>query len=248
MNALSVPEEEHKDGHLHYHCWGKFGNKKQLRGADCFDIWGVWKLHPNIQSPKDEKKVKKYICKTGKVLMYGSHTFDWSTPHNFQKRKSDHTAWEMALHTNLKEPFIGNLLFNGHRITFDISAKRRHFWIYGPSNSGKTTMISKALCKFKVWKRAINDYPYEGFADEDIIWFDEFEPHGADEMDSIEQFYNYPCQVYGKSRFVKTFWPMKQHRVVIVTTMYPPTARYEEWFRNRFFVYQMKEGYQIEMV
>lgn len=244
-----VAEEEHKDGALHYHVWGTFDKKKQLRGADCFDIWGEWALHPNIQSPKDKKKVQKYICKNGKVLMYNNHSFDWSTSHNFTKRWGDEQAWKAALNNNLKEPFIGLLKLGPHRsISINISQKRRHLWIYGPSNSGKTTLVQNATKTFKVWKRARTEYPYEGFFDQDIIWFDEYEPNGADEMDSIEQFYLQHTQVYGKSRYRATFWPLKHYTTVIVTTMHPPTHLYEDWFRNRFFVYKMVENFQIENV
>lgn len=49
--------------------------------------------------------------------------------------------------------------------------KKRHFWIYGPPNSGKTTYKNKNLGNaFEIPKN--NDF--YGYAGEKVMWIDEF--------------------------------------------------------------------------
>jgi len=238
LKEVWVGEEKHKDGVNHYHVCGKFQHKKTLRGADCFDLWGEFKLHPNIQSPKDWKKVKKYVTKGGKFITWGVSEFDWSTSSGFLKRKCDHAAWEEHALNASKLQWKGFLDLGITKINTNPNLKRRHFWIYGPSSAGKSTTLGLHLQKYKTYKVTKSNYPYERYSDHDIVWWDSSMPEGQECIDSISEYEYIKRPFYGNHRYYSAMHPLKKNITMIVTHNEPPPWWHEEWFQTRFFVYK----------
>jgi hypothetical protein len=64
-----VGEENHSDGHIHYHVFCDFGNKFRSRHCDVFDVDG---FHPNIQTTKRSPKAGwDYATKDGNIVAGG---------------------------------------------------------------------------------------------------------------------------------------------------------------------------------
>jgi len=241
IKELWVAEELHADGKTkHYHVCGKFQAKKKLRGADCFDIWGEWGLHPNIQSAKNWKKVKKYVCKDGKFLAEGNHELDYSTASNFVRRKSDYNAWRSHLSANLKRPFPGKLVFGDFTLEWNITAKKRHHWFVGPSDAGKSTTVGMALEYYRVLKVAKGNYPYEAYNNHDFVWWDSCMPENQECVDSISEYEYVERAFYGNHRYHAAQHPVRKHILMIVTHNKLPDYVKEMWFWNRFQVWEFK--------
>jgi len=243
ITHLYVGKEQHKDGNDHYHVCGKFREVKDLKGARIFDI--PLASHPNIQSAKQWKNVKRYVCKDRAVLTYGNDPdVDWSTSHNFQKKMADHKAWLKHLNGNCRPIFQGRFNIGPERFDLDLNIKKRHLWIYGDPDIGKTSLIDRALHKYKVFKRMEGPYPFEGFDNDDIIWYDDVEPINKSEICHMTNRYLTQTKVWGPTRYFNYWMPEYKNILLIVCVNDPPVWANCDWFKARFNVHHMywKDG------
>lgn len=59
-----VAQEDHEDGSKHLHVWLKLAKKINLKRADKFDlVVEDTTYHPNIQAPRSNECVIKYVTK-----------------------------------------------------------------------------------------------------------------------------------------------------------------------------------------
>lgn len=184
-----IAREKHQDGDSHVHCYLHYEVKKNIRDPKYFDVEGH---HGNYMSCRNPNNVIAYVKKDGEYIT------------NFSEEelkkcnvKSKREALAEAL---IEEKRITKKLIMEHPevifLNFDSvnkwlaqiqkfdnqsqpsppQNKRRHIWIYGPSNSGKTTWLRQ----FKGDKRSTeiptnNDWKE---ADEaEFLWADEYKGH-----------------------------------------------------------------------
>jgi len=136
--------EKHKTGDNHAHALLKFKKKMRVRRADFFDAY--W-YHPHIESTKSWNKVLGYIYKGdddgGKPVVLNNVKFDWTKHNGFERRRKDYMQWKRELLQARRAETIDFLDVYEHLYEMDMKQKKRHIWIHGPANCGKTTQVMK---------------------------------------------------------------------------------------------------------
>lgn len=146
-----IAEESHEDGTPHLHCFLKFVRK--IRFSKKFDLLTY---HGNYQIAKSWRAVEKY-CKKGGNFISNINIENAKkkqskslTVQDFEKDPLDLLNEGKLAPLSLAN-FIKNrdlyLSLKREReeksMDFSNLIKNRHQWVYGPSNSGKTTALRK---------------------------------------------------------------------------------------------------------
>lgn len=119
------------------------------------------------------------------------------------------------------------------------SLKKRHLWIWGPPDLGKTYEVSKAVEGMKVYFTGQEvKYRFEGYDDQELIVFDDTKVT-LDELLDCSNTYLHAKERAGGSRYVRTYWKKKQTRTMIVLSNHPPPFE-DESFKARFNVIEVK--------
>lgn len=186
-----VAEEKHQDGGTHLHAYA--GWEKQKRFSQKTLDWRGH--HPNIQSCKNIHAVIKYIKKDGNFL---EHNMSISA---IEKAKKSHTAViaeELILgKKTLREATEENpeLLYRYGTLRKNLelfktdraletkkadpeeypTEKKRHIWIWGGPDSGKTTKMEEILAEYpgNTFQIPYNN-DWQGYLGERILWADEY--------------------------------------------------------------------------
>jgi len=249
-----VSEEWHEDGGTHFHCYVHYKNKLNIKSSTSFDITVADVVyHPNIQVVRNDKATKQYVCKYGNLISSIEDTFDWSTYHNFSKRRADQQAYKAALVFNrldaIKWPIRLPDGTNQHKPSAD--ERKRHFWIYGPADIGKTRWATFTFRNQKVfYPRKANKYPLEGYKDQEVLVFDDWDERSLvkDLLVDIANVYTSDGtnHVYGDTRFFGVFWAAHHVRTIIVLSNSTPTYSDEDWFKSRFYVMEITNEIVID--
>lgn len=235
--GVTVGVEKHKDGGIHYHVLVEFTKKTHIRSSAAFDLF---ELHPNIKFLKDKKGVtrwRSYSLKFG--IFETSQRLDMSTSHNYIKRKNDFETWIRDGSDALKDEWneercwiFGCLLSWPQK-----NMKRRHLWIYGAPDAGKTTEVRRALGDCRAFVRRNKPYFYEGYRGENLIIVDDQDEDNPLTKSELTWMTNgcwgsNPTPVYGATRYSCTFLKKDTtiHYIVVANSA-PPE---EPWLRSRF--------------
>ena len=139
--------EKHKDGGLHLHAYIKFIPKKRIRSRS-FDFEGY---HPHCEVAKSWKAVCQYVIKHKDYI--ASFDVKKAMDKKGKMKKEDLLRdVEEVLDEGIISPmqvasFYRNqcvykmLLNKKKKMPDEMPEKKRHLWIYGPSNTGKTTHL-----------------------------------------------------------------------------------------------------------
>ena len=115
--------------------------------------------------------------------------------------------------------------------------KQRHIWFWGPASLGKSLAVERVLAPlrnaFKVGDTESKFEELTGYADQDIILYDDIRPCRA-EIINVTNTHLMMTTVYGKSRNYPTHWKKNHTRTVIVLTNDRP--RLDEAEQARFQV------------
>ena len=150
LNEYVIAEEEHADGEPHLHAFLKLNKRKKFSAA-MFDLGDY---HGNYQPAKSWRAVVDYVKKDGNYI--SNMNLDSAGKHH--AKKIQYTDFERDPLELLKEGklnpmslcnFIKNRnMYLGLKrekeerdIDWDNLEKRRHQWVFGPSNTGKTTAM-----------------------------------------------------------------------------------------------------------
>lgn len=181
-----IAREEHKDGGFHLHAYIRYETKVEWKK----DKWDVETseglLHGNYQKAKSWKAVKAYVEKGGHYIS----SFDCSSA-KAKKGKNNLILATMDPVDAVKSGEIGFMdlqkLVKNQAIWRDLTMERttseteelpkdRHCWIYGPSNSGKTTRLKemiKTLGENKFFQIPRNN-DWQGYIKQSYLWMDEY--------------------------------------------------------------------------
>lgn len=113
-----IARELHEDGEPHLHAVVRWGRRKRLAGADCFDVDGH---HPNIQRPRSLDRVLAYVRKeddscldsepplevrgTHRGDVYGAILQDCEGPDDFLARVGEHRPRDLCLYLGRLQEF-----------------------------------------------------------------------------------------------------------------------------------------------
>ena len=206
VKCMVVSKEKHKDGNPHLHAYVEFKKKQDTRNVRFFDLNGH---HPYITRPiskyyvllyvtkkkdfeeynidvqkfldeegskiKKEKKgkVKKMLTKIVKdqIKIEDAVIEEPMLLINYDRIKKNYLMWKADLKKKeMDEKRLTKYIFK---------KKKRHFWIYGESNTGKTSFIDDYLKiafpgdTYNIPKN--NDWI--SYAGETILYCDEFKGH-----------------------------------------------------------------------
>lgn len=149
IDEYVICEEKHKDGSPHLHAFIKLRDRKHFR-ADLFDLDNY---HGEYQQAKSFRAVCKYVMKDKNYIS----NFDVD---KYLKKKGKLTKEDLLKNVDdlLDEGKITPLqvanwyrnscvykMLQEKRMPDVFPEKKRHLWIYGPSNTGKTTMLRNQM-------------------------------------------------------------------------------------------------------
>jgi len=245
VKGARIVKELHLDGSPHFHVILRFNTTMRIKRPDAFDVWGY---HPNIQPLRSMKAATCYVHlrkhgKKGKVSFFGDEgDLDTSVPTNFNKKKADWEEWRQHLKRETLEDYTGQDITMGSKtFPIDMTVKKRHLWIYGAPDQGKSTLVEDAIYKYKVFKRKAKPYSYEGFQNHDIVWCDDSKDLDKEELCHMSGKYRIQTVVHGPTRNRCYYMPDNKNLLIIVCTNDEPLWLAEDWFQNRFFVWHVNE-------
>lgn len=242
VESMVVARELHRDGSPHFHVLVSCVKKMDITNVRHFDLE---EKHPNFRTVKRGKDhfftTAEYCMKGGDFISDNLNLFPNSK--NFRKKQADHEAW--IEHVNAKNsvavrwPWVlpeGTVM---QKPSDPETSKRRHVWLYGASDLGKTTWLHDTFAGQKIYIASTSTFAFDSYNGEEIIVFDDVA------LDSTYK--ELICAMSGyfrvksplpPTRYHQKFWPINQLRTIIVICNDPPGADLdtEGWFTNRFLV------------
>lgn len=240
IQSLEICLEYHKDGTPHLHAILVLKRKYNCRDCRWLDF-GTY--HPNIGGVKRMIAARNYIRKMDLQILSFGNDDPFEGPEGFCRKKQDWDAWNIYNEDKKLKVWEGefNILgFTGG----NINTKKRHLWIVGDSDMGKTTMIEDTFEGYKVYKpQKDSEYKFDDYNGEAIIIYDDYFPKIA-EIEDVSNIYKTKTPVYGKTRYTRKYWPMKQARTMIVITNDIPSYAEMDAFKNRFNLFDVRSSRQ----
>lgn len=179
-----ICEELHKDGTPHLHAFIKLRRKKRFNPR-MFDLKDLDEnYHGEYQPAKSFAAVVRYVMKDEKYIS----NFDVD---KYLKKKGKLTKEDLLREVDdvLDDKKINPLqvanwyrnscvykMLQRKRLPDELPEKKRHLWIYGPSNTGKTTLLRMQMREkgeenfFEIPTN--NDWV--GYSDQYYLWMDEY--------------------------------------------------------------------------
>lgn len=206
-----ISAERHADGTYHIHAYFHFTKKVDTRSARYFDFEFNDRIyHPNIKKiTKNVNKVYAYIMKDGMYIHNIAAAIE-AGPQGYIRRQADWQAWERDVQVRRLAPIDWPVLLpNGRNWNPTEMGKKRHIWLVGPPDSGKTFWLHNTFGGKQVfWRPAGTEYPYETFNKETVIVCDDVMPK-FEEITNVTD--GAPAgvfkQAYGKHRYKAVYWP-----------------------------------------
>lgn len=179
-----IAEERHKDGTPHLHGFIQFSCRKRVK-SDTFDIAGH---HGEYQPAKSWQAVKGYCTKEGNYI----------SKHNLEaakKKQNKHLEVtdferdpvELLEEGKLHPLSLNNFLRNRETYRSLLARKRhdrrdnsplkkqRHEWLWGESNTGKSTLLKEEMLgEEDNWFQIPPNNDWTGYYDQEHLWYDEY--------------------------------------------------------------------------
>lgn len=245
IDSIMVAKELHRDGSPHYHCLVSFVKKIDVTNPRHFDLAGH---HPNFRTIKRGKdnffNTAEYVMKGGDYVSENINLFPNSK--NFRKKKSDHDAWcDHVLEKMTKEVEWPIVLPEGtvlQKPTDPHTCKKRHVWLYGESDLGKTHWAHETFAGQKIYIASTATYAFDSYKGQEVIIFDDVKLDSTykELICAMSNYFRCPSPL-PQTRYNQKFWPINQLRTIIIICNAAPGADLtsEPWFTNRFNVVEL---------
>lgn len=237
IQSIEIAQELHKDGNPHLHMILILKYKYNCRNCRWLDIGNY---HPNIGGVKNLNACRNYIKKFDtKILTWGNDD-PFEGPEGFCRKKADLDAWnEFQEKKRLK-------IWEGPIICFGIEgipgSKKRHIWIIGDPDLGKSEWIENTFEGYHIYKpQKDSDYRFDTYDGEKIIIYDDIIPKLAELID-VSNIYKTKTPVFGKTRYSTKYWPIKQERMIIIVSNIPPLYFDNPAFQSRFILQDLRRN------
>lgn len=247
LREYVISQEKHADGSDHIHCVLHYSERIRTRDVRFFDIEGY---HPNIKTLKtkaDLHRTARYAVKDGHFITEGdmlkkSRDEIFQALVNIGEVTADFIqANPSVLALNFSSikgwlQLLGRTSLLSKRVPKE---KRRHIYLYGPSNTGKSTWLYAKLSHFK-YQALIptnNDW-FQCTQETEVLYFDEYKGHL-----SIQQL-NSLCDGCTTLNTKGSSTSILQPLVILVSNLSPEdnyinlSSNLMETFHNRFIVYK----------
>lgn len=215
---IIVSAEKHEDGSPHIHVYAKFAYKLNVKSARHFDIDGH---HGKYMGCKNKTKWLRYIKKDGDFLEidlgFDAEDYEQSTvkknyegylfKKHFKRLKAlKEIQWPLQITDENKTIHWMN--------KGEFRNKKRHWWIIGQPDAGKTTYINRITKGMNVWWPAV-DYQYEGYDGQELVIYDDVLPKFSEIADVANEHLGMK-PVYGKTRYTRIYWHENVYINIIV--------------------------------
>jgi len=257
VKGYLIGRERHADGSPHLHGYFEFVNKLDVKNATAFDVkcndleGKPVTLHPNVRTVKHGKReaVMHYVMKEGNFIQDKLDIFP--TSRNFMRKKMDLDQWiRYKRHGRAEEVQWPIKLLDGTLVQKPKSfhEKKRHWFIWGKPDIGKTTWVQQQFAGQKVFCRAPDgDAPFDDYDGEEVIVYDDvnIETLRA-ELIAISNVYQINTKVPGRTRYTTRYWPLDQVRTVIILGNDKPSFANDGWWESRFNMLNLTEWEPLE--
>lgn len=162
VQDFTISEEVHKDGSPHVHAVVKFATRYHTKNSRAFDISNH---HPNLKTLKTSADFKRSTAYCKKDGNYITNVVEKLSPN--QQLAEDLLKFGLTREVVRSHPQILFKNFNSIRSwinfmqpkqSFSLSKrKQRHIWLYGPSNTGKTTWLRAIRESFEAYELPVNN-------------------------------------------------------------------------------------------
>lgn len=239
LKGCRIAKELHQDGGIHFHAAANYNVKLTRTNPRCLDIDGH---HPNLQKVRSWKHALNYIAKDGDFtdwgVVDGGEMLDMTTCVNYRKRKSDYIEYTRDMTYKKKEEVKWPItLPNGQEYNPIGMGKKRHLWLIGAPDIGKTTWLTKTFKGMKTYRRGGDKYPFDTYKGQSVIIYDDKFPKFS-ELSEISVVYEEDdIPVCGDTRYEVKCWPVNVEMVMIVISNHSPDyGPHQEAFDRRFNV------------
>lgn len=176
-----IAEEKHKNQDKHFHVYLLL--EKKLRFSK--NLFDCEQYHGNYQPAKSKLSVIKYICKEDKEPLTNINIEALKKKKAKTLTKQDYIKNPIELLEEGKITFfqissflqnqnLYKLLSVRHEIDLNLE-KKRHFWYWGQSNSGKTYLLKSLISKEeKDWFQMPLNNDWNGYYGQKNLYLDEF--------------------------------------------------------------------------
>lgn len=208
----------------HLHVYIEYHEKQEMRDATSFYTL----IHNNKKYVPHFEKIKKgegnknriilYVCKYDNFIT--NYKPSSITSNNYSKNIADHAAWQRDRELVIRQPNIYPIKYFEQTIEKpDPSNKKRHLWIIGAPDIGKTYNLNKSLFSFTYYLRKPDRYPFESYNQEEIVVYDDIYPITFQELTCITQtFTNSQTTVPGGSRYRPNYIHKDITRTIMVVS------------------------------
>jgi len=231
ITRYTIGRERHEDGNPHIHAVVEYATKLNVVSEKAFDHNG---FHPNIQPCRSYENSSAYAAKDGDFIT--GTKFNTADPKNYKKRKQDWQAWtedqEFGALAEIKWPIE---LPTGDLYNPNDRGKKRHVWIVGKPDSGKSTWAKKSFQGKRVYLRPSTKYPFERYKGEEVIVYDDIYPSQEEWLNVSNPHWN-KSHVFGDTRYNANTWPDDVNLTMIVLSNMEPIYNNMEAFHARFSI------------
>lgn len=183
VGSYTISQEKHGDGNFHIHALITFATKLHTRSERYFDL-GVW--HPNIKPLKTKRDVvqaRAYVIKDGEYITNVQEVLGKRAilakaildEGKITKKLIVQNPEIIFLNYSSISQWLAIVRSERSEIPQIETQKKRHIWLTGVSNSGKTYWLRNylSLCSFPQEIPTNNDY---GHIDRDVdcLYHDEY--------------------------------------------------------------------------
>jgi len=124
---------------------------------------------------------------------------------------------------------------------FDIPTEKRHFWIWGPTDTRKSGWLREQFGGKRVFPCKASKYPYEGYKQEEVIIWNMLKPT-FQELEGWSEWNVDDVHVPGDTRYTATMMHGKIAKTCVVTSNYAPEYGTDQAaFEKRFFVIYIED-------
>lgn len=256
--------ERHSDGGYHVHCFLAWDRPIHYYPATTFNVLIDDEVyHPNIRISKDKNRshdrILHYLSKQGYEPKFLQGKYDmFPTSKDFTRKKTDFNNWLLDKRSRSRMPLVWDSVRDplGNRIKKpDEADKTRNLWIWGPSNTRKTSWGKKFLPTEHTIHVTSNE-SWELYSGEQIIWYDDVYPPWRDLQTIVETTEKGKDRnIPSRTRYHNVLLRGGQVRIVIVTSNISLSAylntqekmldEEKQAYRNRFREIEIRDPIDI---
>lgn len=243
VESYTIARELHQDGTPHLHCYITFSAKIDTRDSRAFDVVG---FHPNIKKVNKgqaARNIQAYTQKGGdyvtnrdevlgkRAMLFKSLQEEGDLSSTFVRKHPEIMAYNPS---SLRQWLS---IIRPPRQVLESSQKRRHIWLHGPSNTGKTVWLRAYRMLSEAVEIPDNDDWCMIRPTTDVVYKDEFK--GGLSVQKLNRVCDGDCQlnVKGGSTFLGLVVVVIVSNYSILQTYAQVTDQIRDTLYNRFVEY-----------